>query len=148
MPPLPLDLLAARLSRLRDDMRVAGVEALLVTNLFNLRYLTRFSGTAGAAVVTDAQCRLLVDFRYIVSAREAIADAPIEIAIVEHTYDDGLVALLQASSTRRIGIEATSLTVSRFNRLSRALGDLAVLVPTERLVERRRAVKDVCEVAT
>ncbi len=148
MPALPLDLLAARLSRLRDDMRVAGVEALVVTNLVNLRYLTRFSGTAGAAVVTDAQCRLLVDFRYIVSAREAIADAPIEIAIVEHTYDDGLVALLQASSTRRIGIEATSLTVSRFNRLSHALGDRAVLVPTERLVERRRAVKDACEVAT
>jgi Xaa-Pro aminopeptidase len=148
MPPLPLDLLAARLSRLRDDMRVAGVEALVVTNLVNLRYLTRFSGTAGAAVITDTQCRLLVDFRYSVSAREAIADAPIEIAIVENTYDDALVALLHWSGVRRIGVEATSLTVSRFNRLSDALGDRATLVPTERLVERRRAVKDAWEVAT
>src|SRR6476659_4988355 len=129
MPLLPLDLLAARLSRLRDDMRAAGVEAFVVTNLVNLRYLTRFSGTAGAAVVTDAQCRLLVDFRYIVSAREAIADAPIEIAIVENTYDDALVALLHSSSLGRIGVEGTSLTVSRFNRLSEALGDRAALVP-------------------
>jgi Xaa-Pro aminopeptidase len=148
MSRLPNELLLARLARLRDDMREAGVDALVVTNLINLRYLTRFSGTAGVAVITAATCRLLVDFRYVASAREATAGAPIDLAIVETTYDDALERCVRESGTRRIGVEANSMTVSRFNRLAQALGTSAALVPTERLVERRRAVKDSHEVET
>ena len=44
----------------------------------------------------------------------------------------------------RIGIEASSMTVGQFNRLTRVLspGPIEALMPTERLVERQRAVKD------
>ncbi len=135
-----------RLSRLRQDIRAAGVDALVITNLVNLRYLTGFNGTAGAAVITGAQCHLLVDFRYVAAAREAIADAPIELAIVDGTYDDALNAAVQASGATAVGIEANSMTVSRFNRMATALGAAVRLVPTERVVERRRAVKDAHEV--
>ena len=46
-------------------MRAAGVEAFVVTHLPNLRYLTGFSGTAGAAILTPERCVLVVDFRYV-----------------------------------------------------------------------------------
>jgi Xaa-Pro aminopeptidase len=144
----PPSLVLARLSRLRDEMRAVGIEALVVSDLFNLAYLTRFSGTAGAAVVTAGDCRLLVDFRYVASAREAIAGTSIELARVESTYDDALVALVTASGARRIGIEARSMTVSRFNVMAKALGNTVAIAPTERLVERLRAVKDAYEIET
>jgi Xaa-Pro aminopeptidase len=144
----PTNLVVARLSRLRDDMRAAGVEALVVTDLLNLAYLTRFNGTAGAAVVTAAGCQLLVDFRYVASAREAIAGMPIELARVDSTYDDALVVLVIASGVRTIGIEAGSMTVSRFNLMAKRLGSTVTLAPTERLVERLRVVKDAYEIET
>jgi Xaa-Pro aminopeptidase len=144
----PTDLLVSRLSRLRGDMRAAGVDALVITNLLNLRYLTRLSGTAGAALVTGDRCRLLVDFRYVAAARESIADAPIELSIVEGSYDEALADSVLGSGAGIVGIEAQSMTVSRFNRLAKALENAAVLVPTERLVERRRAVKDASEIET
>jgi len=146
MSRLPDDFLLARLSRFRDDMRDAGADAVIVTNLINLRYLTRFSGTAGLGVITQAKCCLLVDFRYVASAREAIAGAPIELAVVETTYDAALIAWLRESGARSVGVEAGSMTVSRFNLLAKTLGTTVALVPTERLVERRRAVKDAYEV--
>ncbi len=146
MAALSVEQVVTRLSHLRADMRRDGVDALVITNLVNLRYLTSFNGTAGAAIVTDSQCQLLVDFRYIVAAREAIAGAPIELAIVDGTYDDALHAAVRGSGAGTAGIEASSMTVGRFNRLAAALGTAVRLVPTERLVEKRRAVKDADEV--
>lgn len=146
MSRVPNDLLVARLSRLRDDMRAAGVDALVVTDLTNLRYLTRFSGTAGAAVVTAGDCRLIVDFRYVASAREAVAGVPIDLSLVETTYDDAMMVCVRESAARTVAIEARSMTVSRFGLFTKTLGASTELVPTERIVEIRRAVKDEYEI--
>jgi Xaa-Pro aminopeptidase len=140
-----------RLARVRDDLRDAAIDALVVTSLPNIRYLTGFSGTAGAVVVTLAECLLVVDFRYVTDARRVIAARPdpdVELELASGTYDDALVAVLRRLGAVRIGIEAASLTVSRFDWLSAALVPPQTLVPTERLVEGRRAVKDAVEVAT
>lgn len=144
----PANLVAARLALVRAGMREAGVDALAVTNLTNLRYLTRLAATAGACVMTADACHLLVDFRYVASAREAIAGLPIDLARVETTYEEALMAVVRASGARVVGIEASSMTVSRFNHISRELGSAFTLRPTARLVERHRAVKDAYEIAT
>lgn len=144
-----------RLSTLRLDLAAAGLDGLVVTHLPNLRYLTGFSGTAGAAVISQAQCLLVVDFRYETAARALVADLPrelIDIRLVERTYDDALGDALVESVTGRVAVEAASMTVGRFNRLTDVLNRRnqadrrTVLVPTERIVERRRAVKDQAEI--
>ena len=66
-PAVPYSL---RLARLREDMRATGIDAFVVTHLPNLRYLTGFSGSAGALVVTMNACSLVVDFRYATAARD------------------------------------------------------------------------------
>jgi len=141
-----------RRSRVRDDMRAAGVEALVVTHLPNLRYLTGFSGTAGAAILGAERCVLIVDFRYAAAARELLALPPadgVDLEIVDRGFDEAIVEVLQRTQPPRIGIEAASMPVSRFNRLSAALASASsTLVPTEGLIEARRAVKDAVEVAT
>jgi Xaa-Pro aminopeptidase len=158
-----------RLSRLRTDLSAACLDAFVVTHLPNLRYLTGFAGTAGAAVVTGARCVLIVDFRYAAAGRELLAshgDAAVELDVTALGLDEAVAAVLQRVGVTRIGIEAGSLTVSRFNRLSAALASRAgdppvsagdppvstvgkpVLVPAERLIELRRMVKDAGEIAT
>jgi Xaa-Pro aminopeptidase len=146
-----------RLTALRLDLAALGLDALVVTHLPNLRYLTGFSGTAGAAVVSGNRCRLVIDFRYETTARALVADLSsdlIELHLVERTYDDALVDVLRDITGEKVGIEASSMTVGRFNRLTEALRRLdsartgGILVPTERVVERRRAVKDSSEIET
>jgi Xaa-Pro aminopeptidase len=100
---------------------------------------------------------LVVDFRYLTAASALLAalpDRPFEIQVVENTYDDTLAERLASSSGSRIGIEAASMTVGRFNRLADALARTRrapdgppLLLPTERVIERRRAVKDDEEMA-
>jgi Xaa-Pro aminopeptidase len=153
---------AARLARVRNNADALSLDALIVTHLPNVRYLTGFSGTAGAVVLTPTRCLLVVDFRYVAAARALVAAfAPglVGVEPVEQSYDEALVAVLRREGSLRIGIEASWLSVSRFNALATALAAAApfplqsdrpmpVIVPTERLVERVRIVKDEGEIAT
>jgi Xaa-Pro aminopeptidase len=158
LPPLdsPFDL---RLRRIRDDLRLAGLDALLVTHIPNVRYLTGLAGSAGAVVVTASRCLLIADFRYATTARELIAARPpgaLELHVPERSYDEAIAAALRRLEAGRAGIEAAWLSVSRFNWLSSALtstgsqqeGPPVTLVPTERIVEARRVIKDEAEIAS
>jgi Xaa-Pro aminopeptidase len=149
---------AARLARLRADIRRAQVDALLVSHLANVRYLTSFAGTAGMLLVTSDAARLIVDFRYATAARAAAsgADAGIEV-VVAANIDECAVALLKDAGAGRVGIEAQWMSVARFNTLASALatsiptplespGPCPSLVSTERLIEKARAVKDPGEI--
>ncbi len=151
-----------RVRRIRDDLRLAGLDALLVTHLPNIRYLTGLAGSAGAVVVTTSRCLLIADFRYATTARELIAARPqgaLELHVPEKGYDEAIVAALGTVDAGRTGIEAAWLSVSRFNWLSASLASAGslregpadrpvTLVPTERIVEARRIIKDEAEIAS
>jgi Xaa-Pro aminopeptidase len=104
---------------------------------------------------------LVVDFRYVTVARgiSAARGGEIAIELAEGTQDEAIAAVLRRAGARRIGIEGAHMPVGRFNRLSAALADGAptpmasgepcpALVPTDRVVERVRVVKDEGEVKT
>jgi Xaa-Pro aminopeptidase len=151
----------SRLVRARDSLRTFSIDALVVSHLPNIRYLTGFSGTAGLLVVTAEDCALIVDFRYRAAARAHLAEqdlaSEIRLVIPEQSYDETLAAVLRETGARRIGVEAAHMPVSRFNKLSSALAAAAptplrspdacpALVATERAIETARAVKDDREV--
>ncbi len=153
-----------RLAHARDEMRAISLDAFVVTHPPNVRYLTGFSGTAGLVLLTSDRCFLVVDFRYAAAARAAIAGHAalselVEVVVPPQSYDEALLLLLKETSARRIGVEAAWMSVSRFNRLSAGLAGSAptplessepcpVLVPTERMIERARMIKDQQEIAT
>jgi Xaa-Pro aminopeptidase len=77
-PPLeapsdPLATPAARRDALRSQLGSLGATAMLITGLPNMRYLSGFSGSSGALIVT-AQGRdsLVTDFRYAGQVREEV----------------------------------------------------------------------------
>ena len=157
---LPPETVAARLARVRANAHELSLDALVVTHLPNVRYLTGFSGTAGAALVLPRACRLVVDFRYLTAANELTSslEGLVTVETFERSYDEAIVDLLRREGALRAGVEAAYLPVSRFNAISAGLASRAalpvdpagtpVLVPTERVVERVRLIKDGVEIAT
>src|SRR5918997_3172217 len=65
---------AARADRLVELLRERELDSLLVTDLMNVRYLTGFTGTNGACVVTPDERLFLTDFRYVSQAEEQVRD--------------------------------------------------------------------------
>ncbi|HVL65622.1 MAG TPA: Xaa-Pro peptidase family protein [Vicinamibacterales bacterium] len=150
---------ADRLARLRAALRAAAVDALVVTHPPNIQYLTGLRASAGAVLLTTDRCVLVVDFRYAEAARScAAALAGGEVTLAAGALDDAIAEAVGTGAPTRVGIEADHLPVARFNRLAGLLASSAplpmddsvpaVLVSTQRLVERLRAVKDAEECAT
>ena len=143
---LPPSDTASRLARLRDLLPEAGCDALLVTKLENLRYLTGFSGSAGMLFVGPESALLTTDGRYAEQSAEQLTQAGVDAEITIGRLDAQLGALERAASgLARIGLEAASLTWASELRFAELFD--AELVATRGVVERLRVVKDAGELA-
>ena len=147
------DILAARLARVRRMLDTLNVDALIVTNATNIRYLTNHAGSAGIVVLTLDAVHLLVDFRYEESVRttqESPSACPgLRRWPVPASYEEGLVDCLLSIGIETAGFEAAHLTVARHEWLERTLSAKqagVTLRSTERVVEQARIVKDAFEV--
>jgi Xaa-Pro aminopeptidase len=131
-----------RVGRLRDTFK--GFDALLVTNLVNVRYLTGFTGSAALLGVTKDRCVLATDGRYRTQAAEQIAasGAPVEVVIQARGQENTtLLSVLGEAET--VGLESASITWAS------AMGwekRLPRIVATERVIESLREIKDAHEI--
>ncbi len=140
---MPRDYREDRQAALRAAMAREGLDALLVTHLPNIRYLTGFSGSAGLLLVRPDETVLVTDFRYAVQALEEVRGTA-EVEIDQASVWQRLVRILAGSSVAALGVEAQALTLRDAERLGEAR---VRVVPTTDLVERLRAMKDPGEVA-
>lgn len=143
--------LAGRLGRLRARLRDQPCEALLVTSLVNVRYLTGFTGSAAMLLVSEEAAVLVSDGRYRDQAAEQLGAAGVEARIEIGRPAQQLAALERATKgLRRLGLEADHITWASQQRLASALSCAAAgasLVATHGLVDGLRRVKDAGELA-
>ena len=131
---------AARRDALRALVADCGLDALLVTTLVNVRYLTGFTGSAGQLLVTaDADRDVFVtDGRYDTQSAAQVPDVR-RLVVPDATW---LSAALGRGA--RLGLEAHTVPWRRALDLQGQFGDAVVAAP--RLVETLRMVKDDAEV--
>jgi Xaa-Pro aminopeptidase len=134
----------ARTERVAAQLDRIGVDAILVTDLINVRYLTGFSGTNGQALVSSSGVWFYTDPRYEGSASTLVKDA--EIGIYPKRLHDVLAPRLRELGAHRVGFEASSVTVAELSKLEASIAEVE-LVATDGLVEELRRVKDPDEVA-
>jgi Xaa-Pro aminopeptidase len=132
-----------RAARLTAEIADRGLDALLVTNLVNVRWLTGFTGSNAAAVVGRDLRRFVTDFRYLTQSAAQVDDSwAREIAPDLLT---GIVAQLPGEGTLRLGFDDATMSVRDHRRLASLVRDDVELVPAGGAVERLRAVKDAGE---
>jgi Xaa-Pro aminopeptidase len=131
----------SRTERLVELLRARDLDSLLVTELLNVRYLTGFTGTNGACIVTQDDCLFFTDFRYVEQAAEQVAG----YELVELGRD--MLADLASHLRGRAGFDDDHLSVAAHRKVSEKLPEGVELVPAGGLVEELRAVKDASEVA-
>ncbi len=130
--------------RLIELLPEAEIDALLVTNLVNIRYLTGYDGTNGLALIGPQTRAFATDFRYVEQAAEQVdpsfARARASLDLLEAVRD------LIPGGEVMLGFDDVHMPVRQHAQLRELLPDRVVLVPSGGLVERIRAVKDAEEV--
>jgi Xaa-Pro aminopeptidase len=139
---------AARADRLAGLLPERELDALLVSDPFNLRYLTGFTGTNGLAVIgagPDGPRVFITDFRYV--ERAAAEVEGFEQRRGERELLAAVPAALPDRRPLRLGFDDLHLPVRRHARLHELVGDEIELVPAGGAVEELRRVKDSEELA-
>jgi Xaa-Pro aminopeptidase len=135
-----------RLARLSTKLAAEHVDALLLSSLPNIRYLTGFSGSSALAIATQSEIRLITDFRYETQVAEEVGDFA-QVRIEPVSLWTGLWDLLhKIPSLEVIGFESPHIYHRDFQRLLTD-GSRWQWRPQINLVESLRESKDSDEVA-
>ena len=132
---------STRTERVADVLRERELDALLVNELINLRWVTGFTGTNGVALVGPDVRVFATDFRYVEQAQEQV---PGDFERVRGKQD--LLEDVCKRMSGRVGFDDAHVTVRQLARLEKLIPDGVELVPAGGIVEGQRAVKDASEV--
>jgi Xaa-Pro aminopeptidase len=139
-----------RVQKLRAALEEHGLDALLVTQEHNRRYLSGFTGSAGMLLIGRDAAWIATDFRYWEQAEGQAAGFTLVKA--ERDLGDWFPAFVAPLGGRRVGFEAGHVSFDMYRRLRDLLGERPVavrpeLVPTTGLVEELRRIKEPEEIA-
>src|SRR3954453_9832167 len=132
--------MSSRADRLAAAVGEHGLDALLITNLPNLRWATGFTGTNGAAVIGPDIRIFYTDFRYVEQAEAQVPDFD------RTRVGQSLLRDLAAQLNGRVGFEDQWLSVRAYEQLKDAAGGGVELVGASGIVENLREVKQPHEI--
>ncbi|RST98080.1 peptidase M24 family protein [Vagococcus vulneris] len=132
-----------RVENLRSQMKIDGIEAFLITNPYNLRYLTGFTGTTGLALITLDNAYFITDFRYTEQAVAQCKGYQIEKNIGPILNKAG--EIVESAAVKNLAFEESHLTFDKFVVLETLLEQ--ELIPVSGMIEELREVKDADEIA-
>jgi len=136
--------MSGRRAALQAQVAERELDALLVSNLVNVRWLTGFTGSNAAAVVGAGIARFVTDFRYLTQSAEQVDpgwEREIETDLLKRVAE-GL-----PDRPLKLGFDDAHLSVKQHAQLERLVAEREVeLIAAGGIVEGLRAVKDAAEI--
>lgn len=131
-----------KLNKLHKRLDDENIDALLVTNDKNRRYMSGFTGTAGVLLISKKEALLITDFRYMEQANEQATG--FEVVQHEGPIYDEVANQVKRLGIEKLGFEKQDVTYGVFESYKESVG--AELVPTSGVVEKLRLIKSEDEI--
>ena len=136
---------AQRRRKLLRKLKPVGAEAILVTDIINVRYLTGFTGSSAYLLLGSEHQRLLSDTRYQTQLADECPDLEVVIRTASSTMLDSVHDVVGECRINNLAVETHRLVKSEYDQLQSRLAG-ATLIATTGLVEQLRAIKDKLEI--
>jgi len=134
-----------RSERFRNRMVELGLPAALVLDPLNVGYLSGFTGSNGAVLMTPSRAVFITDGRYTTQAKTQCLGFEIVIAASSGAFVDVVAEQALGLGTSELAVEAEFVTLAASAALQEKLTGVA-LKPTKELVLPLRHVKDAGEI--
>ncbi len=132
-----------RLSKVRETLAEKELDATLISQPENRRYMSGFSGSAGWLLITAGRALLATDFRYY---EQVGREAPgFELAQIKTKFSDLLPDLFADLGVERLGFESQHVTVDQLDTWRQEV-DGVEWVPLKDTVEGIRSIKEEAEI--
>ena len=135
-----------RLRKLVEDFsRHKNIDALLIVNDNNIRYLTQFPASESWLLVTKTKAFYITDSRYILEARQGLKG----VLVKQYTHMPcaTLCELCKQYKIKRLGFDERHTSFALWKKLKEFCPRRSKLVAATGLVEALREIKDEGEIA-
>ena len=126
------------ISKLRDAVKARGIDAAVIFDELNIRYLSGFSFSDGCLFITNDSAYLITDFRYFEMA-EKKANNEFKV-IAPDSQSDFVKAKIQEYACKTIGFEGKSVSYASYRRYNELFAP-AELVCISEIIEEIRQIK-------
>lgn len=125
--------------RVQEINKKLGLDAVLVSNGCNMRYISGFTGETGYLFISDRHHMVITDFRYTYQA-EMEAEGYEIVTIGSGGYEEAINEILKNDNVKRLGFEAKDMLYSKYRELKDKL-NVDELVPVNDEITRLRRIK-------
>ncbi len=135
--------MSRRIEKLLEKLNIEALDAIIVTNLYNIRYLSGFTGSSAALYISNNTRVIITDFRYIEQATkqcpgyEVVDQAKLSVFAT-------LKQIIIKDNVLNIGFEEATISYINYIKIKEELEALK-LIGTKNLIEEVRMVKEDCE---
>jgi Xaa-Pro aminopeptidase len=141
-----------RQTHLRSELSPSRCDALLITHPPNIRYLSGFTGSSGALLLTRDECVFFTDSRYTQQAKAQVVAQKTVIskkapAVAASEWISNRAPASRKPNGKALGIEGQHVSLAARKNVTAALSKNIRIRETASLVERVRMIKDVDEIA-
>ena len=131
-----------RCKRLVNEFsRHRNIDALLITQDVNIKYLTEFPAQESWLLVTPQKVVYITEFRYIQEAKEGLKGVAV---VKQHTQclASTLFNLAKLYKIKRLGFDERTMSLSCFKKMKSFCPRRTKLIPTSGLLESLREIKE------
>lgn len=126
-----------KINSVKTALELNNLDAIIITNPINRRYITGFTGSAGIAIVSKMESRFITDFRYTEQATEQAID----FTVVEHkgVIEREVNKQLEDLDVQTVGFEENDVSYALYEKYKAAFS--ARMVPLSGIIENIRLYK-------
>jgi Xaa-Pro aminopeptidase len=132
-----------RRERLLERFPELKTQALLVSSLPNIRYLSGFTGSNGLLLLANGEITLFTDPRYTIQSRQ---ESDCRVRIAKGSLYDAASKLIAKRRWKSIGVEQGRITYAAYAELGKLFPMNVTLVAAPPVIEEIRTVKSPAEV--
>ncbi len=138
--------------KLNRIMEQKKADAILITNMLNVRYFSGFTGSTGIALATGEKRYFITDFRYTEQAAAQVVANGFEVVREDRQPLGKVAELLKENSVEKLAIEDGSVSLSQFRSFEKNFEgiefvDLGDIFLRERMIKTPEEVEIIREAA-
>lgn len=131
-----------KIDKIRNSFDQVGIDAILITSAYNRRYVSDFTGSAGAVLISQNDALFITDFRYTEQASKQCNG----FTVVQHkgTIPEEVATIVKQLGIKKLGFEKDYVTYASYQTFNETID--AELIPVSGEIEKLRLIKDESEI--
>ncbi len=132
----------SKLSKLREKMAEASLDAAVISSEVNIRYLSGLNYTDGYLLITTQKAYLITDFRYIEVAKMTVDQNDFEILMPKESMLVCMASLLDECEAKSVGFEEATLSYYDLKNFKKFFVGKELVAGASEIVDGLRLYKD------